>query len=221
MIKASLKKQNLGIVLIGDFIPKIFHPNWFVYQKLLGKEEGESADIEIIHNDLVIFNIDWLRLEVTRNRIVASARLDQYYEVLRDLIYGTFVILSHTPLRMLGINNYYEYMVSSSEDWHLLGDILAPKDIWFKVLDKPGLKSLTIEGKNASTEDYRSMYSITSGPSKEKLSFKISTNYHFELISTVENVVESNKILKILADEWASSQERAKNIGNTIFNEIK
>ena len=105
----QIKSQKQNIVLIGDFNPHIFQPHWFAYHKLLGEDECKSAKIDIVHSDITIFRLDWLKFEITRERVVAMTSFDQYYEVLRDLIIGTFNILTHTPIRMMGINNIADF----------------------------------------------------------------------------------------------------------------
>ncbi|MBI4309132.1 MAG: hypothetical protein HY591_02255, partial [Candidatus Omnitrophica bacterium] len=143
MIKPQIKERSSNIVLIGDFNPHIFQPAWFVSQKLIGIQEGESAKVEIVHSDLAIFSLEWLRLEVTRTRLLAVTRDDRFHEILKDLIVGTFSILSHTPVRMMGINNTWECIINDEETWHNVGHRLAPKDIWNKVMDNPGPVSYT------------------------------------------------------------------------------
>ncbi len=76
--------QGSSIVLLGDLNPKIFQPAWFAAEKLIRKPEAEAAEIEIIHPEVVIFNLEWLRLEVTRERFSASTTQEPYYEFIRD-----------------------------------------------------------------------------------------------------------------------------------------
>ena len=101
MIRPQITERTLNIVLIGDFNPHIFQPDWFILQGLLGKKEGESAKVEVIHSDLTVFNLDWLRFEVTRTRVVAMTKDERYHEIMRDLIIGTFSILLHTSCQSL------------------------------------------------------------------------------------------------------------------------
>ena len=55
-------------------------------------------------------------------------------------------ILPHTPIIALGIHKSFHFEMSSVEKWHSLGHLLAPKAVWNDILEKPGLKQLTIEG---------------------------------------------------------------------------
>ncbi len=216
----QIREQQLQIVLVGNFNPHIFQPQWFVLQKLLGQKEGDSAKIEIVHPDITIFNLDWLRLEVGRDRLVAMSRFDQYNEVIKDLIIGAFTILSHTPLKMLGINYTFISDVKDEAVWHAIGDKLAPKDIWRKFMEKPGLRSLTLEDIWSDKEGYKNKVSITVGPGKEKLSFRTHINDHYELKDIDENSLNSVGIVNILKDEWSNSQKKVLGIKEKLFAEL-
>lgn len=64
--------HSISIVLLGAFNPKIFQPAWFAFEELIRKQEAEEANIEIVHPDAVSFALEWLRLQVTRERFTAS-----------------------------------------------------------------------------------------------------------------------------------------------------
>ncbi|MGH7802265.1 MAG: hypothetical protein ACREOW_16845 [Thermodesulfobacteriota bacterium] len=131
MVQENPKIQGLSIVLVGDFNPKIFQPAWFGMEGLIRKNEVETADIQIIHSDVVAFNVkDWLSFNVTRERLSAETAQEAYYEILRDLIVGTFKILRHTPIKMMGINHTRHFLMDSEQEWHKFGDKLAPKEYW-------------------------------------------------------------------------------------------
>ena len=70
----AIEIEGVSIVLLGDFNPKIFQPAWFAAQELIRKEEAESAEIEVIHPEVVVFSLDWLRIQVTRNRWISEAQ---------------------------------------------------------------------------------------------------------------------------------------------------
>lgn len=220
MTTPQVKERNLNIVLIGDFNPHIFQPEWFVVQKLLGEKEGASAKVEVIHSDVAVFSLDWLRFEVTRDRLVVTTKDDQYHEIMKDLIIGTFSVLSHTPLKMIGINYTTDFMINDEKAWHGIGDRLAPKDIWNKLIDGPGLSSLVIQSKIVLKENYKNLVRITVSPAGEMLSLRIHINDHYELLETKDKFLGSSKIITILKDEWKNSQKKAVEIQDKIFKEL-
>jgi len=76
--------QGVSLVLRGDFTPAMFHPSWFAVQGLIGKEEAEVADVKIVHPDVTAFEMEWLRMRITRDRFQAATAQEPYYEVLRS-----------------------------------------------------------------------------------------------------------------------------------------
>ena len=64
--------QGVTVVFLGDFNPKIFQPAWFAVQGLIRQQEAEEANVEIIHPDVVSFSLEWLALQVTRERFAIS-----------------------------------------------------------------------------------------------------------------------------------------------------
>ncbi len=60
--------QGVTIVVLGAFNPSIFQPSWFVQEELVRSDEGESVELEIIHPEMTIFNMEWFRFQVNRDR---------------------------------------------------------------------------------------------------------------------------------------------------------
>jgi hypothetical protein len=216
----QIQERKLDIVLIGNFNPHIFQPEWFVLQKLLGEKEGASAQVEIIHSDITVFNLEWLRFEVTRNRLVATTKDERYYEVLRDLIVGTFIVLSHTPLKMMGVNTTFDYLLTEESTWHQIGHTLAPKDIWYKVMDSPGLRTLTIESGVNLKDNYKNIVKVSVSPTDREYGLRIHINDHFELRDLKRELLGSSDIINIFKTEWDKSQEKAVTIDKKLFEEL-
>ncbi|MEA1897304.1 MAG: hypothetical protein U9N53_06525 [Bacteroidota bacterium] len=209
---ANLKpeKQSISIVLVGDFNPKIFHPIWFSGQGLIREKEAENSSLNIVHPEIVNFSLDWCKFEVTRERFVISTSQESSYEPLRDLALGTFNILLHTPLTMLGINTEMHFKMGSTDEWHAFGHKVAPKDIWEKELENAGTISVTIEG--ARPEGLDGYIHVETKPSpyvQPGIYFRI--NDHFQ-VKNIESSIGSTEIINILGKEWFNSRERAENI---------
>ena len=136
---------GLAIVLVGDFNPRIFQPQWFALQEIITREEADSADVEIIHSDICLFRLAWCQVQVTKDRYIVSTTQDPYFENLRELTVKVFSALSHTPISVMGINPEAHYRMRTVDALHSLGHKLAPKDMWARCLDNPGLRTLVIE----------------------------------------------------------------------------
>ncbi len=204
----SPEVQGMSIVLVGSFNPKIFHPAWFAAQKLIREKEAEEANIEVITPLVAKFNLGWMQLQVIQEQFVVETAQEPYYEILRDLIIGTFSFLSHTPITMLGINTQQHYKMHSEEEWHALGDDLAPKEkYWLPVLIKPGMRSLIIEGQRP--DQYKGHVQIKIEPSsKIQSGIYISINDHY----TVKEGLNCKTVINILNNDWVDSRQRAEKL---------
>lgn len=210
--------QAVSIVLVGEFNPKIFQPAWFVQENLLRKLEADNAVVEIIHPEINIFNLDWLRLEVTRGRFKASSLQEPFWEVLRDLVLGTFRLLRHTPIRALEINKEVHIKMNSTEEWHALGDWLTPKGPWNNILEKPGMSSLVMEG--VRPDGYFGKIRTHVAPSSRvspSVFMNVNDPYQLKEKSPPESI-GCEETTKLLESSWKESQKRADNIISTLMN---
>jgi hypothetical protein len=213
------EKQGHQIVLIGDFNPKIFQPAWFGAEGLIQPSEVESARIEIIHPEVVIFLLGWLRLEVTRERFSAGTQQEPYHEVIRDLVVGTFRLLRHTPVKLMGINWEAHFRVESEEKWHAIGHTLAPPQMWEEVLIKPGMGSLTITG--VRPDSLNGKINVTVEPSAPfHPGIFVRINDHFESGSPA-SALGADEIIGVLEDNWAESYKRSTNIFKKVLESVK
>lgn len=210
------KREELTIVLLGDFNPKIFHPGWFSSEGLIKDSESEDAEIEIIRPEISVFQLDWLKLNTTRDRFVVETNKDPYFEVVRDLVVGSFRILSHTPIKMIGINVKRHYSLPSEKIWHQFGDKLAPKELWDGILEKPGLNLMTMQAQRPDT--HKGYIRVTTGPEEAIGNLYIQVNDHFAVVEKLtDNVLGCSEIIDILEAEWDNSMSRSANIIDTLM----
>jgi len=213
------KAQELTIVLVGDFNPKIFHPTWFFSQELIKKSDEEYAEIEIIRPEISIFSLEWMKLSVTRDRATFETKTEPYYELLRDLVVSTFRLLNHTPIKMLGINVKKTFRIESTEAWHNYGHTLAPKKPWEGLLTTPGLISTTIQG--VRPDAHKGYVQVITGPTPDivlKNGISIVVNDHYSLVSSEEDtVVGCGEILEILESSWTASMRRSDTIIDSLL----
>jgi hypothetical protein len=194
------KIQSHVIVLLGNFNPKIFQPAWFASHGLIKESEAEEAELRILHNDVVVFSLGWMDLEVTRERLVAKTSQEPYYEVIRDFVLGTFSLLRYTPITALGINLEYHFSVTDEEKWNNAGHRLAPKDVWLDVLERPGLLALAMQGQRS--DGLKGFVRFDVQPSlAERPGLYFLVNNHFE-IEKPESGNFADVTCQILADRW-------------------
>lgn len=216
-IKAEL--EGSSIILVGDFNPKIFQPAWFAAQGLIRNEEAKNAEIQIIHQAVVDFSLDWLKIQVNQDRFAAATHQKPYFGVLKDLVVGSFRILRHTPIRMMGLNLDVHYPLLTEDRWHALGHKLTPKDMWQKILEKPGMTSLSIMGNR--TDEYKGRILVKVEPSRKvQYGVYISINDHYELREKEqEPALGCDEIIDILAGSWEASISKSTQIAEKIWEE--
>lgn len=215
MSRVKPEIQGLSFVLVGDFNPTIFHPLWFSHHELIGEHEGGAAKIEVVHNDISVFDLDWMRLQVTRDRFELTTLQEPYFEVIRDLVIGTFQLLEHTPVKALGINHQLHFKMKDADEWHGLGHRLAPKECWNKVLEKPGMQKVSIKGER--TDGYKGNILVTVEPSsKLKYGTYFAINDHYEA-DTTAGKSGVKYLVNIIKENWTQSMDRSYNITQTVL----
>jgi hypothetical protein len=135
---------TLAIVLIGEFNPVIISPFWLSSKKLIREQEAQSAKVEIIHNEITKFELEWAKIEVTKERFEIRTSQEPFFDPIRDLAISIFEILKETPITALGINHLKYYAVESEDTYYNFGNNLAPLSVWTEVLNDPRLFFLEI-----------------------------------------------------------------------------
>lgn len=210
-MKIEPKIQAITIVLVGDFNPKIFQPFWFETQKIIRKSEAESAKVNIIHPDITDFNLDWLNIQVSREKFIANSVKEPYFTNLFDFVVSTFKYLEHTPIRMLGINRDMHFQLETKEEWHEFGHKITPKSIWNGIIDSPGLRSITMEG-DVNRKGLNGYIRVTCEPSSRVnpngILFKVNDHYQVK----DEKILGCSEIILILEKEYSESINRSNSI---------
>lgn len=207
--------EAVSIVLAGSFNPRIFHPAWFAKENLIQESEGQTAEIQVITSDVAVFSIGWMGLEVVHDRFAITSNQPQYFDALRDLVSGMFKLLRHSPISQLGINKLEHYRSLNEDEWHQLGHRLAPKEPWTGLLEKPGMRRLSMLG--VRPDQFAGKLLVTVEPS-----VKIRPGVYFEVNDHYQNDVADegrscDRMVEILNVSWQQSLERAANITRTLM----
>ncbi|MBN1875907.1 MAG: hypothetical protein JXA33_16915 [Anaerolineae bacterium] len=216
-MRPQLEVQGTSIVLRGQFNPAMFHPAWFAAQNLIRQQEAEAADVKIIHTDLALFDVEWLQVSIIKDRFMVATIQQAYYEALRDLVVGAFTLFNHTPLRVIGINREFHYALASEKAWHAVGDRLAPKQYWNDFLNKPGMKSLTIQ--DVRPDALPGYVNIKVEPSPRiRFGIYVDINDHYVLSASPEGAQTTDEAIEILTQHWVASMERSQDMTQRIAN---
>lgn len=196
---------SVALVFVGAMNPTIFQPAWLAAHKLIRDEEAEAAEIRIIHQDVVSYSLEWVDLEVTRDRCqLQTTSTAEAADPVRDLALGIFTILRHTPIRLVGINGAGHYRVPSEDRWHEIGHTLAPDARWKDLLDRPGMRSLVVQG--ARTDDHEGWIRVTVEPSViVNPGIYIGINDHYDLTTGQASVTTAEPALSVVRDNWNRS----------------
>lgn len=211
MVMASPVVESVDIVLLGSFNPQIFQPAWFAAQGLLSTAESQSAEIAIIHSQVVQFATERFEVVVAPDRFQVSTLDASSHEPMRDLAIGSFQVLSHTPIAAMGINSGGHYQLSSEDDWHRIGHTLMPPGNWEGLLKDVGMRSVVAEGQRP--DGAVGYIRVTVEPSaRYERAVYIQVNDHFNYPTEEGRYSSAAAAVDSLAKVWAESLKRSASI---------
>lgn len=215
----DLSIDEITVVLLGDFNPKIFHPMWFANHGVLREAEATEATIEVVHSDVCSFSTEWLTVQVLRDRFTAAIKADVYYAHLGDLVANVFTLLSHSPIRQMGLNTTFRLHFKSVDDWHSFGHLILPKSPWSGVLATPGLRNVTVQGSR--DDNHVGNLNITVEPDSALAGdAMLRINDHFEGSKPKQEKGEPTSdarwALEILKEDFQASNKRAWSLVNKL-----
>ncbi len=219
-----------AIVAVGDFNPAIFSPDWMERNKLIGKDdadsvrEGRQGKPLLISHQVATFETKWFALQVLENQFSLTSK-DALSPAFKDLAVSIFQLVPHTPVSAVGLNFLGHYKLASEDEYHRVGDVLAPKGIWEELYPDamPGLADLTVRiqrgsrGEPLKTKDEKR---ISVQPS-EKIRFGVFLSYndHHDVSARDEDNLRSGERVATLIDsEWESSWRDADRVFDGVLS---
>ena len=222
--------SGVSVVLVGDFAPAIFTPAWFALNGLLPKKVADSANLQIAHKQMTVFEADWLNIRVEPERFIAET-LQSPNIRLCDFVLNVFKKhLDHTPLKAFGINRNIHFCVRFPDEREQIGRTLAPVKPWGDWASKigfnsrqGGLLSLTMSPPKSDERLSDGRISVKVEPSSkvgdEILGVFVNVNNHYENDNT--NSGETKPLLKLLEDNFESSIELSDGIIDHVMSLAK
>lgn len=212
--------EGCGIVLIGLFNPLIFTPSWLALEGLIRKTEAHKAEVKVIHRDITAFSLDWMELEVSRERFKVNTTNSAYFEVLRDLCVGIFTLLRHTPLKAVGINFDF-HLNTDIETSNRFFSIISPLEPWNNIFTNPKQEEIIIKGERTDKHSGHWVVRINRSTLVND-GVKILVNDHYELdvdpekstskkISNRKDDLPSD-LVEILVEGFDQSRKTSENI---------
>jgi hypothetical protein len=220
MLNDYLEIYRISAVFIGEFNPVIIQPFWLANKKLIMETEAQNAKVEIIHNEIVRFDIGWAKVEITKNRFEIRTSEEAYFEPLKDLAISIFDILKETPITALGINHLKYYALTDADTYYRFGDKLAPLSNWKDVLNDPRMSFFEIIEQKRK-DGLKGKFRVRIHGSDVKLSTPygvlVSLNDHY---SAEQGQEREGEMVKLLGNKWKSSMDRSFEIAESIWSKI-
>ena len=144
--------------------------------------------------------------------------------MMRDLAEQVFLLLPHTPVTAVGLNFQGHYKINTIEDYHKIGDVLAPKNIWDQIRFFPeqssGLEQLTIRIDPFERKEKISIYStenfrkVIFQPSVKVIQgIFLALNDHRNIPESNDNhLTKSEYVSKIIKEDWDCVKTDAEDI---------
>ncbi|MDE7328488.1 MAG: hypothetical protein K2N57_01910 [Clostridia bacterium] len=222
------ERKQYSVVLLGDFNPAMFQPEWFSKNDIISPEEVDFARNQsttcpiIITPQVTLFKTSQFSVRIEQKRFQVVADKEPII-VLKDFILKTFERLSGYVITAFGFNFSAHYHVENNETYHKIGDKLAPKDYWGSLLDdevsgldrKSGLSGL--EMKKTKKDDFGHISVLLQPSTFVQPGVFMNCNDHFNLPdddSMAEIVIE--KIEQV----FDNSFEHMKTLQISVLSEV-
>jgi hypothetical protein len=208
--------DTVNIVFVGNFNPIIFRPEWFGGQDLLTPGEVAAADIEIIHPEIAIFSVDWLKVWVDRRRFIVETSEPPYVR-LQDLVARTFgECLYHTPVETLGINRSVHFPVIDLKTRDQMGNRLAPQTAWGewgqRLAGTPekrgGLRSITMEQADPDDRDNGYIRAKVERSPQLRIGVFVDINDHY-VVGRPDETLGCERAVATVTERFDSSLKRS------------
>ena len=161
------ERKQYSIVLLGDFNPGMFQPEWFCRHNVISEEDADFAKDQNSHTPLIVtpqitfFRTPQMTIQVETNRFEAKADKEPLVTIV-DFVTKTFENLGGYKITAFGLNYTAHYRIGSLEELHKIGDILAPKECWEDFLEgevsgnnrKSGLASIQMKKVKEGSDGY-------------------------------------------------------------------
>jgi hypothetical protein len=214
-----------SIVLVGDFNPPIFQPEWFRSHGLIRESEAKAAQERpnfVLAGNLANFHAGPFEVQVTQERFVARVSDTPSFHPLRDLIIGTFDLLEHTPVRLLGLNRMLHYELDTKEEWSKVRHTFAPKENWQGVMDDPEMLSVQMQGQGRVQEAQH--FRVKVQPSQQVVNgiyFDCNEQYDARLLDESEpETLSAGRFIEIIDNEWEEALAHAKTSSQTLLKNV-
>jgi hypothetical protein len=206
--------RSATIVLTGAFNPLILQPQWLADHGVIDDHDLnalEESGQALISSDFTGVQFRGFSLEATRDRIQVSATQElETPLLLADVVGNVFSLLSHTPVRAVGLN-HIAHVPIERDDLDALLSAYGPPERVQGVLGSAAVE--TVRWAAPRPDERQGVLRLTVEPSVLLSSgIFLSLNDHVDLgeEGTGADVAE------LLAGDWPESLQRAERLFATM-----
>jgi hypothetical protein len=217
-----------SIVAVGSFNPRLITPAWLRRNGLIGSDDEAAVadDPEyLVSRQITRFKAGIFHVQVLENQLSLSVT-GPVSPALRDLAVGVLTILAHCPVTAIGLNFSAHFKIERLDDFHKIGDALAPKDIWRKMFKGDdidvGMQDVTVvvfpvaRNEVRTTQDAKRISVQPSGQIRQGVYFLF--NDHYE-VKPKENdkLLPAEIAASIVEAHWETTNTEAVNVFDSVL----
>ena len=218
-----------SIVVVGAFNPAIFSPDWLERNDLIGQgdadavREGSEGKSLLVSHQVSVVETKWFALQVLETQFSLTSK-DALSPAFKDLAVGIFQLVPHTPVTAVGLNFLGHFKLASEDQYHRVGDVLAPKDIWTALYpdESPGLADLTIRiqrGTRGEPPKSKDEKRISLQPSnKIKFGIFLAYNDHHDVASGDGEPRPAERVATVIDSEWETAWQDAVRVFDGVLS---
>gem|GEM_PF-4287306 len=192
------------MVLLGRFNPRIFQPMWFEARGLLADVDVEPESL-VLTDGFVAFQTPVISVLCAQDRCqFAMTSLTPTPDLIRDVVLGTFAILSETPVWEIGINHAAQIPAQVRRWDEIVAQFGDPQ----KALELlPGQSLLTIELRAPRDDELAGELTLRLQPSMRlEGGIWFSVNDHV-IVRDSQEPKGAGEAMATLDDMWGRSRE--------------
>lgn len=227
-MKIQPVSHSVALVLIGAFTPVRFSPQWLAAHNVIDQAQAAAAEIEIVHEEVAKFDLDWCKVLVQRERFQASTNEVPFVR-LCDFVTKIFgEVVTTAPIRGVGINVTVNFAAPSSAARDSFGMKLAPPQAWgawgkeiAESIEKSdgkqphgGVLSITMRQEPPYDREHGYTH-VKVGPApmiKDNCGISVEVNDHFVLMKSDGPEADSIEYARLIAEKFDSSLSHSESI---------
>jgi hypothetical protein len=222
----TYKAEMFGssVIIVGKFNPPIVSPDWLERNQLFGRDDAESArqgTSFLLSHQASQFETPWCSILVVENQLSVISK-GAVTESFKDLAAGICSLLPQTPMDAIGLNFYGHFKMTSTDEYHRVGDFFAPKAIWNSIFsaDKfnTGLQDLTMRvargarNQKPKNNDFKHVTLQPSGQILEGIYLQLNDNHDLTKAEASDARTASERAAEVVDMQWSDVRRQAEEL---------